>query len=106
MFSDGTTVWWVLLEAAFWGFARSLGPFSDSWTHYSSCIPFGNFQVPHPHQVVCRCREGEHPAHHLQPAVPQLSHPSHRLHPSENFFNPGSLLLTHPSPAEPEKGRV
>src|SRR5262245_38459473 len=50
-------------------------------------------QVSYPHQVVGRCREGEHPAHPGQTSMSSLTHQPHCLDPAENLFHPFALPL-------------
>src|SRR5215472_1113201 len=51
-------------------------------------------QIPHPHQVVGCGREGKHPTHSLDSAMPHLPHKSDSLQPRETLFDPFSFLLT------------
>jgi integrase len=50
-------------------------------------------QIPHPHQIVRRRREGEDPAHLLDSAVPHVAHQRYRLQPPEALFDPLPLPL-------------
>src|SRR5436305_7576765 len=51
-------------------------------------------QIPHANQVVGRCREGEHPSHLLDAAMPDLAHQSYRLPPPEALFDALAFPLT------------
>ena len=55
-------------------------------------------QFPDTYQVVCRRREGEHPAHLFDPAVPHLPHQRDRLQPSEALFDSFPLDLAYGYP--------
>ena len=70
-------------------FARVRAHFSPD-----SCgTNWAGHQIPHPHQVVRRRREREHPSHLLNPAMPHLAHQRDRLQPAEALFDPLPLLL-------------
>jgi hypothetical protein len=68
-------------------------------------------QVSHPHQVVSRGSEGEHPADPHLPAMPRLTHHANRLHPAKDLLDPlarsqGQFVATVPGRACIERTRL
>ena len=60
-------------------------------------------QIPHPHQVVWRRREGENPPHLVNSTMPHLSQQRDRLQPSENLLDPLPLLRADPIARVPRR---
>jgi hypothetical protein len=50
-------------------------------------------EIAHAHEVVSRCREGEHPSDLQDSAVAHFAHQCDGLQPTEALFNPFPLLL-------------
>src|ERR1044071_1950571 len=78
--------------------AAHVGRFCRAGTHFfsDSCSTNRNGQqIPDPYQVVGGGCEGEHPAHLLDPAMPNLPNKSDCLEPAETLFDPFAFLLTN-----------
>src|SRR3990172_7811745 len=77
--------------------SRAGWPRSALASAVSSAPPSGGLpgQVADPHEVVHRGREGEHPIHAPDPAVPGLPQQADRLEPAEDLFHELPFLLAH-----------
>src|SRR5438046_7395996 len=58
---------------------------------YLSCR--SSQQIAHSHQVINRCRPGEHPSHALAAPVTNFTHQTHRFHPAKDLFHSLAFAL-------------